>query len=87
MVTGIKSAKLLDGYRGQPAGDTGALEQALLRVSALVEGIPELAEMDLNPVIVREPGDGVIVVDGRMRIRPTRRGWSPEVVDVASVAD
>lgn len=87
MVTGIKSAKLLDGYRGLPAGDTGALEQALLRVSALVDAIPELVEMDLNPVIVRQPGDGVIVVDGRVRIRPVRPGWSPELVDLASVAD
>lgn len=87
MVTGIKSAKLLDGYRGQPAGDVAAVEQALLRVSALVEAIPELAEMDLNPVIVREPGEGVVVVDGRVRIKPIRQGWSPELADLPSVAD
>ncbi len=87
MVTGIKSARLLDGYRGQPAGDKLAVEEALLRVSALVEAVPELAEMDLNPVIVRQPGDGVIVVDGRVRVHPTRLGWSPEVADLPSVAD
>lgn len=87
MVAGIKSAKLLDGYRGQPAGDTQAVEEVLLRVSALVEAIPELAEMDLNPVIVRPPGQGATVVDGRIRVHPTRRGWAPEVVDLASVAD
>ncbi|MDH5423301.1 MAG: acetate--CoA ligase family protein, partial [Acidimicrobiia bacterium] len=87
MVTGIKSAKLLDGYRGHPAGDVPAVEQALLRVSALIEAVPELAEMDLNPVIVREPGQGVVVVDGRVRIKPIRQGWSPELADLPSVAD
>ncbi len=39
MVSGIKSAKLLAGYRGQPAGDTAAVEAVLLRVSAMVEAI------------------------------------------------
>lgn len=87
MVAGIKSAKLLEGYRGQPAGDVRAVEEALLRVSALLEAVPELAEMDLNPVMVRPPGKGVVVVDARIRVRPIRLGWSPEVVDLASVAD
>jgi acetate---CoA ligase (ADP-forming) len=87
MVFGIKSAKLLQGYRGQPAGDIEAAELALLRVSALLEAVPELAEMDLNPVIVLPPGEGVMVVDARIRVRPVRSGWSPEVADLPSVAD
>ena len=87
MISGIKSAKLLDGYRGQPPGDKAALAEALLRVSALIEAVPELVEMDLNPVIVRLPGEGVVVVDGRMRVHPTKPGWAPELADMASVAD
>ena len=42
----------------------------MLRVSALVEQIPELLELDLNPVKVLAPGQGAVVVDGRMRIGP-----------------
>jgi hypothetical protein len=42
----------------------------LLRVSALVESVPELQEFDLNPVKVLPPGEGVIALDGRMRLAP-----------------
>jgi len=41
-----------------------------MRLSALVEVVPELTELDLNPVKVLAPGEGAIVVDGRMRVRP-----------------
>jgi acyl-CoA synthetase (NDP forming) len=58
---------LLDGYRGAPKVDVAALEQLLLRVSQLVEGNPEIAEMDLTPVIVHRAG--VAVVDARVRLR------------------
>ncbi len=86
MVRGIKSAKLLDGYRGMPAGDIPAVEELLLRVSALIEAVPELAEMDLNPVKVLAPGEGVVVVDARIRLEPKAEGWSPELIDIPSVA-
>lgn len=87
MIGQIRSSKLLDGYRGQPAGDKDAVADVLLRISAMVDAIPELAEMDLNPVMVRQPGEGAVVVDGRVRVRSMPVGWSPELVDVASVAD
>jgi hypothetical protein len=45
----------------------------VIRVSALVDSIPELRELDLNPVKVLPPQQGVIVVDGRMRIEPLER--------------
>ncbi|MDH3540973.1 MAG: acetate--CoA ligase family protein, partial [Acidimicrobiia bacterium] len=86
MVRGIKTSKLLDGYRGMPAGDLPATEEALLRISALIEAVPELVEMDLNPVKVLAPGDGVVVVDARIRVRPQAVGWSPELLDIPSVA-
>ena len=68
MLSSLRTSVLLDGYRGAPPGDRDALASLILRVSALVEHIPELLELDLNPVKVLPPGQGVIVVDGRMRI-------------------
>jgi acyl-CoA synthetase (NDP forming) len=57
---------LLAGYRGAAPLDVAALEEVLLRVSALVEAHPEIAEMDLNPVIVLPRG--AVIVDARVRI-------------------
>jgi hypothetical protein len=54
------------GTRGAPRVDVAALEGLLLRVSALVEAHPEVAELDCNPVKVL--ADGVVVVDARVRV-------------------
>jgi acetyl coenzyme A synthetase (ADP forming)-like protein len=78
MIGEVKSSRLLEGYRGGPAGDIAAVERAVLRVSALVEDIPEIAEMDLNPVKVGEPGKGLSVVDARIRVQPAEGSWVPE---------
>ncbi|HEY8761544.1 MAG TPA: GNAT family N-acetyltransferase [Candidatus Dormibacteraeota bacterium] len=67
MPRSLATFPLLDGYRGAPKVDVAALEQLLLRVSQLVEGNPEIAEMDLNPVIVH--AHGVAVVDARVRLQ------------------
>ena len=85
MVGEIKGAKLLEGYRGFPAGDIDAVVETLLRVSALATSIPEIIEMDLNPVMVLEPGDGVRVVDARIRVKPVRHGWFPALDDLPAV--
>ncbi|MGH8915992.1 MAG: acetate--CoA ligase family protein, partial [Acidimicrobiia bacterium] len=85
MVREIKGARLLDGYRNQPKGDVEALEQALLAVSGLVRAVPELLEMDLNPVKVLEPGAGVVVVDARMRIRAVEARKHPRMRDLPGV--
>jgi acyl-CoA synthetase (NDP forming) len=77
MVRDVKSARLLDGYRGGEPGDVPAVHDALLRVSALVEDLPEVVEMDLNPVKVGPPGTGLHVVDARIRVRPVKRSWNP----------
>jgi acetyl coenzyme A synthetase (ADP forming)-like protein len=66
MVRSLKTFPLLDGYRGAPKGDVPALIDVLLRVSALVEDHAHIAEMDLNPLIVRT--EGVVVVDARIRL-------------------
>jgi acetate---CoA ligase (ADP-forming) len=72
MVRSLKTFPRLDGYRGAPKADVGAVEDVLLRVSALVEAHPEIAEMDLNPLVVHEAG--AVVVDARIRlVRPVSR--------------
>jgi acetyltransferase len=68
MIRSLKTFPLLRGYRGGPHYDVAALEQVILRVSALVEDIPETGELDLNPVIVLPEGKGVCVVDARVRV-------------------
>jgi len=55
------------------AGDRAALEALIQRVPALVEVVPELRELDLNPVKVLPPGQGAVVVDGRVRLAPPAR--------------
>lgn len=70
MLAGLRASRLLDGYRGSPPADRNALISVILRVSALVEALPELRELDLNPVKVLEPGKGAVVLDGRMLLRP-----------------
>jgi acetyl coenzyme A synthetase (ADP forming)-like protein len=70
MIAKLRASKLLDGYRGAPPGDREALAMVIMRISALVEVVPEIRELDLNPVKVLEPGKGAIVVDGRIRIGP-----------------
>jgi acyl-CoA synthetase (NDP forming) len=64
MIEEIKGYPLLQGYRGQPPADQGALRSLLLKVSAFVEGHPEIAELDLNPVFAY--ADGAIAVDARI---------------------
>ena len=72
MIHDVKSAKLLEGYRGEEPGDIPAVEDALLRVSAMIEDLPEILEMDLNPVKVGKPGEGLSVVDARIKVKPAQ---------------
>ncbi|MGH7913604.1 MAG: acetate--CoA ligase family protein, partial [Candidatus Binataceae bacterium] len=73
MLASLRTAQVLDGYRGAAPGDREGLIAVLQRVSALIEAIPELTEMDLNPVKVLSPGKGAVVVDARMRLHPAPR--------------
>jgi acetate---CoA ligase (ADP-forming) len=68
MLRELRSFPLLEGYRGARRCDVDALEDVLLRSSALAEDHPEIAEMDCNPVIVG--GSGAVVVDARVRVAP-----------------
>jgi acetate---CoA ligase (ADP-forming) len=69
MLDGLRMAPLLRGYRGSPVADEAALRDLLFRINALVEDLPEVAELDLNPVFVRPDGEGVATVDVRLQLR------------------
>jgi acetyl coenzyme A synthetase (ADP forming)-like protein len=68
MIRALKTYPLLTGYRGKPPLDEPALQELLLRISALVEDIPAISELDLNPVLVREAGEGYVVLDARIKV-------------------
>ena len=66
MVRSLATFPLLDGYRNAPRADVPALEETLLRVSAMVEAHPEMVEMDCSPLMVLE--QGAVVIDAKIRI-------------------
>jgi acetate---CoA ligase (ADP-forming) len=68
MLDGLKMRPLLDGYRGSEPADIDALVDLLHRINAMVDDLPEVAELDLNPVFVRPRGQGVAAVDVRMKV-------------------
>jgi acetyl coenzyme A synthetase (ADP forming)-like protein len=70
MVRSIRGRRLLEGYRGRPAADVEAIEEVLLRISRLVEEVPAIGELDLNPVFALPPGQGCRIVDARIKVKP-----------------
>jgi acetate---CoA ligase (ADP-forming) len=70
MLARLRMAPLLRGYRGSPPADVSALKDLLYRINAMVEDLPEVAELDLNPVFVREEGAGVKAADVRLKLSP-----------------
>jgi acetyltransferase len=69
MVEAIRAYKLLTGVRGQAASDLAAIENTILRISQLVTDFPEIVEMDINPLLVRDEGQGAVAVDMRLVIQ------------------
>jgi acyl-CoA synthetase (NDP forming) len=67
MVRSIRGVALLDGIRGTPPVDFAALTDALLRLSQLAVDHPEIAELDVNPLLAFP--DGVKAVDARVLVR------------------
>jgi acetate---CoA ligase (ADP-forming) len=68
MVRSLATFPLLDGFRGASPKDIKALEDVVLRVSALAVDQPAIVEMDLNPVMVLDRG--AVAVDARVRVQP-----------------
>lgn len=69
MLDHLKGVALLDGFRGRTAADKTALAEGLVRLSKLMVECPEVAEIDLNPVIALEPGKGITAVDARIALK------------------
>ena len=83
----IRGFPLLQGYRGHPAADIDALRDILLRLSRLAEEVPEIAELDFNPVIALPPGTGCRIVDARIKVSDGRRAAvAPAAPRAASAA-
>ena len=68
MLVQLRGASLLGAFRGRPPGDRAALRRALVRLSALAAAHPEIAECDVNPLLVLDEGNGCVAVDVRVRI-------------------
>jgi succinyl-CoA synthetase beta subunit len=68
MIAEVRGLAVLTGYRGKPAGDIAALAQALSALSRLAAD-PAVIEAEVNPLIVRQEGQGVVAVDAVVRMR------------------
>ena len=66
MLKEIRASALLDGVRGEPPVDHEVLIDAILRIAQLVQDFPMIAELDINPFIVYEKGQGGIAIDMRL---------------------
>lgn len=65
-IRSIRTYPLLRGVRGEPPADVAYIEDVLLRVSQLVQDFPEIVEMDINPLVVYNKGEGAMVLDARI---------------------
>lgn len=74
MVRSIKAYPMLNGARGAAITDQEELERCLLRLSMLAVDHPEIAELDINPLIVHEQGKGCSVADCRILLQPKNTG-------------
>ena len=75
MVASLRAAPLLDGYRGAPKADRQALVAVLEQVARVAEEVPELVELDLNPILVSSAG--AVAVDCKARLAPRQPGPGP----------
>jgi hypothetical protein len=68
LIRSVDAAPWLLGQRGVPATDLETLRELLLRVSRLADDLPEVTELELNPVIARP--HGVFAIDARIKLAP-----------------
>jgi len=66
MLEEIRAHALLDGVRGKPGVDKAAIVDVLLRIGQLVQDFPEIAELDINPLMVYPPNQGSVAIDMRL---------------------
>ena len=69
LIEELAMRRVLDGVRGRPAADSAALADALVRLSWLAHDLgPRMREMDVNPLVVRAAGRGVLALDARATV-------------------
>ncbi|WAX57636.1 GNAT family N-acetyltransferase [Jatrophihabitans cynanchi] len=81
LVGRLRTAPLLDGYRGRPVVPRAAVADVIARIAQLVDDVPEIAELDLNPIICH--GSTLTVVDARIRVAPAPRVPDPVLRQMA----
>jgi succinyl-CoA synthetase beta subunit len=64
----LRSAALLNGYRGEPPADRDAVEALLCKLSQLAQDFRELDRQEINPVLVRGAGQGLAALDARAKL-------------------
>jgi len=69
LISSVKMAGLYEGYRGSPPADVASVRELLLRLSIMVEDLPQIIELDFNPVKVLPQGEGYWILDARVLIR------------------
>jgi acyl-CoA synthetase (NDP forming) len=74
MVREIRGYSLLEGYREHPPADVPAIHDVLLRISRLVEEVPDISEVDLSPIFVGPPGGGCYIFDSRIGVALPQKG-------------
>ncbi len=72
LISRTRVSKLLGGYRNLPAADIDAVCHVLIQISHLIIDIPEIAELDINPLLA--DADGVIALDARIGVKPAEKG-------------
>ena len=85
MVRESRGYPLLAGYRGYPPADIEAIHDVLLRVSRLVEEVPDIAELELSPIFVGSPGEGCRILDSRIRVALPQKGRAARYTTTAPV--
>lgn len=69
MINEVKGIKMFKGFRGKPEADLQAVEKALVSLSDMMINHPEISEMDINPLLVHEKGNGATVADCRIILK------------------
>ena len=69
MIRTIKAYRILKGIRGAPPCDIDAIKDCILRLSQMLTEQPEIAELDINPLIVYPEGQGCLVADSRILLK------------------
>ena len=85
MIRSINSYKILKGMRGIPPSDIDAIKDCILRLSQMVSDHPEIAELDINPLIVYPEGKGCVVADSRILLAAPAPERVSDVPELSSV--